>query len=122
MDRSLTALLNEAHDNSRAHGWWEEDRINASTIPEKLMLIVSEASEALEDFRDGNMEARRLDYTDDDGAVHPGKPIGFPTELADIVIRVFDLAGYLGIDLEQEIIDKMAFNRTRKRHHGGKAA
>lgn len=49
-----------------------------------------------------------------------GKPVGFPSELADIIIRVADLAGRLGIDLDAEIQRKFAFNRTRDRMHGGK--
>ncbi len=76
-------------------------------------LIHSEVSEALEDYRTGTMYALRTDK---------GKPIGFPSELADIVIRVGDLCGYLGIDLESAVAEKMAFNATREHRHGGKRA
>jgi NTP pyrophosphatase (non-canonical NTP hydrolase) len=48
--------------------------------------------------------------------------VGFPSELADIVIRVADLAGALGIDLAEAIRIKLAFNRTRTHRHGGKKA
>jgi NTP pyrophosphatase (non-canonical NTP hydrolase) len=41
----------------------------------------------------------------------------FAEELADIVIRVADLAGGLGIDLEREIIAKMEINKTREYKH-----
>jgi NTP pyrophosphatase (non-canonical NTP hydrolase) len=49
-----------------------------------------------------------------------GKPEGIPTEMADVVIRIMDMAGYYGIDLEQAIIDKIKYNKTRPYKHGGK--
>lgn len=39
-------------------------------------------------------------------------------ELADIVIRVADLSGCLGIDLQQAVLDKMAVNRSRPYLYG----
>jgi len=50
------------------------------------------------------------------------KPEGVPSELADIVIRVFHAAGEWGIDLEHEILTKMRYNETRSHKHGGKRA
>lgn len=57
-------------------------------------------------------------------AIHkvPVKPEGVPSELADIVIRVADICGYYGIDLDAAITQKMAYNRTRPYRHGGKRA
>jgi hypothetical protein len=54
--------------------------------------------------------------TDYDGALR--KPVGFMSELADIVIRVFDLTGALGGDLDAAVRYKMAYNKTRKHKHG----
>ena len=48
-----------------------------------------------------------------------GKPEGFPAELADLLIRVGDLAAALGIDLDFEVRRKMAYNETRPYRHGG---
>ena len=50
------------------------------------------------------------------------KPEGLGSELADIVIRVFDLAGMLKIDIANEIERKMRYNVTRPYRHGGKLA
>lgn len=112
-------VIQECYETAKEKGWWDDapgpdDRGFHDMVAGKLMLIVSEAAEALEDLRDPKKRVGDLlMYT-------TGKPYGFPSELADIVIRVFDLAGYLGIDLDEAIRLKMAHNRTREFRHGGK--
>lgn len=105
---TIKELCEQAHAQSRKSGWYDDGERN---IPEMLALIHSEVSEALEDYRAGAMEMSTLPS---------GKPVGFESELADTVIRVCDLAGYLGIDLERAIAEKMAYNATRGHRHGGK--
>lgn len=107
--KSVNDLVAEAHKNAVSKGWWEEDR----SFAECIALVHSEASEALEFFREGRGVAE-LFYT---GGV---KPDGIPAELADIVIRVFDICGKFGVDLEQAIVEKMGYNTTRSHRHGGK--
>ncbi len=70
-------------------------------IPAKLMLIVSEVSEAVEGFRN------------DDKA-------NFEEELADIVIRTLDMASRLDIDIEGSVLKKLEKNSKRSFKHGGK--
>ena len=72
-----------------------------------------EEAEAIEDARKGRMATTIRE---------DGKPEGIGSELADIVIRVCDSAGALGIDMEAELRAKLAFNRTRSHKHGGKLA
>jgi len=57
-------------------------------------------------------------YTND--IIKISKPEGIPIELADVVIRIFDLCGYYNIDLEHAIEEKMTYNKTRPHKHGGK--
>jgi len=128
-ERILTVDIRQAQGGAFRtaveHGWWEPcgDVSSAvftgaaiATIPEKIALIHSEASEALEEYRK-NGESENFPYGE---IMANGKPVGFASELADIVIRVLDLAGALDINLEGAIAQKMAYNKTRPYRHGGK--
>lgn len=48
---TVNEFAKEVHENAVAHGWWE----TARSFPEVAALIHSEVSEALEEWRDGNM-------------------------------------------------------------------
>jgi NTP pyrophosphatase (non-canonical NTP hydrolase) len=112
---TIQELQHVVHTNSRDHGFWPEldagidatirHRMVEEQIPLKLALIHSEISEALEEYRDGNIETYHRE-TD-------GKPEGFGIELADAIIRILDLAEALDIDLQGAIEQKHAFNVTR---------
>lgn len=89
----------------------EADHRNPERIASRLALIHAEVSEALECVARGEMETFAGDH---------GKPEGFPIELADVAIRLLDLAQSLGIDLEATMHLKHEYNRTRPLRHGGK--
>jgi NTP pyrophosphatase (non-canonical NTP hydrolase) len=120
----INDLVKQAHENALSKGWWEEDR----TFGEIIALMHSELSEALEDFRNGFMPHDVWYEKKIDGEVQreveqiekDWKPCGIPSELADVVIRVFDACGRYEIDLEAAITEKMAYNATRPQRHGGK--
>jgi len=109
----IRKLSKEIHQNAREKGWWPEGDDDVNNIPEKLALIHSEISESLEEYRDNMLQAG-IYFSGN------GKPEGFGIELADAVIRIFDLAEYLQIDIQECIEVKMDYNKTRPLRHGGK--
>lgn len=96
-EKVVNSYCNRAYQIAKSKGWYEEKR-ETGTL---LALIHSEVSEALEADRKGDVE-------------------NFKEELADIVIRVFDLCGSRNIDLGKAIEEKMLKNEGREYKHGGK--
>lgn len=74
------------------------------SVPTSLMLIVTEIAEAMEGFRKDLM---------DDHLPHRKM---VEVELADAVIRIFDMAGSHDMDLGRAISEKMAYNAKRADH------
>lgn len=122
IDLAAKILVALSHGASVGAGWWLDPETGESlagnpyVIGTKLMLIVSEISEAMEGHRKGLM---------DDKLPHR---LMIEVELADAVIRIGDLAGVLGLDLGGAIAEKMRFNAQRPDHKlenrvsaGGKA-
>lgn len=120
---NINEMATAAYNNAKSKGFWDDSEkgLTVEAVGLKLALIHSEVSEALEDAREGKMHTL---FKAEDGFVtfdNGGKPVGFPSELADIVIRVGDLAKRMGIDLDYEIKIKMLYNAKRPRMHGKKA-
>ena len=82
-------------------------------VASRLALIHSEVSEALELIR-------KDDNVKHDTYAKDGKPIGFSSELADIIIRVLDLSGLLGINIGKAVVEKLEYNASREYRHGKK--
>ncbi len=130
---TINELQKKAHANSVDKGFWSKEVPGeVPNISEKLMLIVTEVAEACECLRDasgvGMPEPGWLDdpegqYQWDiknmpDEAFESSVKDTFPDELADIIIRVGDLAEYLGYDLERHVKLKMEYNSRREKGHG----
>lgn len=101
---SLRAITDICHQASVNAGWWNNVPDDRWIVPTKLCLIHSEVSEAMEGFRKGLM---------DDKLLH--RPM-IEVELADALIRIFDLAGHLQLDLGGALIEKMKYNSIREDH------
>lgn len=95
----------------------------------KMGLIVTEAAEGIEELRHGRGGAetyysggadflKESESLDENGNLR--KLEGVPSELADIVIRSFDLADEMGFNLGLIIQRKLAYNGTRGFMHNGK--
>ena len=91
------------HNNAVAHGWWEEPREDGTLIA----LIMSEAAEALEALRKGNGPDE-----------HCPQFSGAEVELADVIIRIMDMAEARGWNVAGAIVAKHEFNKTRPYKHG----
>lgn len=107
--KNLNTMAFDINEWAIQKGWWEP----AKTFGELVALFHSEASEALEEFR--NHHSPTEIYFKDN------KPEGIPIELADLIIRVLDTCGHYGIDIEHAIQVKHEFNLSRSHRHGGKA-
>ncbi|WP_333594379.1 hypothetical protein [Anaerospora hongkongensis] len=121
----INELVKEVHQNAINHGWWSEER----SFGELIALCHSELSEALEEYRNGHPLIKGelpILYYSGGGyrATAPTKcstkPEGIAPELADTVIRIMDICGKYGIDLEAAILEKHEYNKTRPYKHGGK--
>lgn len=91
----------DVHEYAKEKGWYDKER----PIPELLCLIHSEISEALEGYRN--------DIPKDEKG-------WLGEELADAVIRIWDMAEYLKIDIISEIHKKHKINKERPYRHGNK--
>lgn len=111
---AINSLVDDIHQRNVDAGWWTNLQTGADmrhttegekrNVPEMLCLIHSEVSEGLEGYRKGLM---------DDKLPHRSM---LEVEMADVVIRIGDLCGGLGLDLGGAIIEKLAYNATRADH------
>ena len=104
---TISQLQNICYTNAVNAGWYadlktgERKELNKG---ERLMLIVTEISEAMEGVRKNLM---------DDKLPHRKM---VEVELADAVIRILDFAGAEGMDLEGAILEKIEYNKNREDH------
>lgn len=113
IEHCMDKLAGEIHQIARKKGFWDHARIDRlSMIPavehsvpnpsidgEKMALMHSEISEALEANRDGDKELEE-------------------EELADTIIRILDYAHYKGYSMDVAVRRKINKNRERERLHG----
>ena len=95
-------LSRYCHGVAKECGWW--DQKNPRSVPELLMLCVSELAEAMEgdrkDLMADHLHSRQL----------------LEVELADAVIRILDMSVGLGLDVAGAIAEKLEYNTERSDH------
>lgn len=105
---AINTIVAVQHENAVYHGFHEGD----FNFGEKIALIHSELSEALECYR---KEPKRIDE-------HCPQHYNVMVELADAAIRINDLVGRLQImgygNFAEALFDKHDYNTTRPRKHG----
>lgn len=130
---TIRELQEIAYRQSADKGFHDDEPTDAKGLlllnSQRIALMHSELSEALEELRAGRAADQTYYPTinampgsfDPVYAIGKHKPEGVPSEMADVVIRVLDFCGANGIDLESIIEEKLAYNASRSHKHGGKS-
>ncbi len=108
---NLAELQKEAHAIAKEHGWWDQER----TFGDLIALVHSELSEALEAYREHGGVVNMFKYRDGTKWFWhdtSGHPVGVASELADVVIRVADMAEWYeySLDPAESIEDRDALD------------
>lgn len=109
-EMTLNDWCNECFDVAKSKGWHEN--ADSDNYFNKILLLHAELSEVVEELRAGHKITDHYEKN--------GKPEGPAIELADVQIRLFDLCGKAGIDLEKMVKIKHEYNKSRPHRHGGK--
>jgi len=114
--------INELRD--KAFNYADKQGFHENIIfGEKIMLIVTELSEAVEAHRNNKWSRKSKAFFPYPEDIRPDLyeyhfKGTVEEELADAILRIADIAGIYGVDLDFQIRAKMAYNETRPYKHG----
>jgi len=104
---AINSLCEQIYAANVKAGWFRDPitRRNIKRDPMvMLMLIVTEVAEAAEGYRKDKLDDHLID-----------RP-AIEVELADVLVRVFELAGYLDLQLGKSFVRKILYNAQRADH------
>ena len=119
MDALLNELRDEIYDDAVAHGLWDEHKNHYRAACK----VRAEAEELVEEniimLKFGThcscSSPRAAEMLE---SVWFNAKDNFEAELADVIIMALSAAGYLGIDIDKAVRQKMEINRGREWRNG----
>lgn len=145
--KSLNQLRDEIHANAKEKGFYDNPK-EIGTLLMLIVSELAEALEAdrvgyfcdfrgYEERKKYSFELKHKQETDvnfmprSSSSIQSSEEIEkeaferyikntFEDELADVIIRVLDICGYLDIDIERNVFAKMEYNKTREKMHSKK--
>lgn len=90
MDIKKLAVM--VHENSAAHGWWPENKMERS-VPEMLLLLNRNVAKATDAYRNQHSVIEGYDW----------KAV-FAEGLADVVIQILDMCEGRGADVTENLV------------------
>ena len=118
----LNELRDEIYSDAVAHGLWDGDYllktvVNSDVVRDSGLLQIYKIVNTEREL--GRVNATLRVFLENQELLRSVlEEDHFREELADVIITALSAAGYLGIDIEKAVREKMEINRGREWRHG----
>ena len=120
----LNELRDEIYSDAAAHGLWDGDYllktfVNSDALRDSGLLQIYKIVNTEREL--GRVHATLRVFLENQElleTVLEEEEDHFSEELADVIITALSAAGYLGIDIDKAVQEKMEINRGREWRHG----
>lgn len=118
----LNELRDEIYSDAVAHGLWDEDYLwktlrSNDCLRDSGILQIHEIANTEKETKRVNA-VLRVFLENEELLESVLKEDHFTEELADVIITALSAAGYLGINIDKAVQEKMEINRGREWRHG----